>query len=232
MNYSEEHDMKANFPDSLNLLTDTMKIQGPFDFDEFSTYFCADPDQLDYLNPSYKRSYLPEDGKNYTVRLPIGLMNAYLVHGESFNRYVEEKKYLPQPAESQKSKPVAKRGVENIHVVQSGEVLGVIAEKYGCRVSQIKDWNDLYTSRIYEGQKLVLYLDKKVDNQPQAKPQIKVVDKDNPNYKYHVIKPGDTLWDIANMYDGLTVSELKRMNQGVNYKKLKPGDKLVVSANS
>jgi len=232
MNYKEEHNMRANFPDSLNLLTDTMNIKGPFDFNEFASYFCADIDQLDYLNPSYKRAYLPEDGKNYILRLPIGLMNAYLEHKEHFSRYVEENKDLPETVKNQKSKSVAKKGVENIHVVQSGEVLGVIAEKYGCRVSQIKDWNNLYSSRIYEGQKLILYLDKRIESQLAAQPEIKIVHKDNPGYKYHVIKPGDTLWDIANMYDGLTVSELKRLNQGVNYKRLKPGDKLVVSANS
>ena len=78
----------------------------------------------------------------------------------------------------------------------------------------------------------MLSLDKKVVAQPVAKPEIKTIPKDNPNYTYHVIRPGDTLWDIAKMYDGLTVTELKRLNQGVNYKKLKPGDKLVVSGKS
>ena len=232
MNYHEEHGLLAKLPDSLNLLTDTIQVKGHFDLAELSEYFCADIDQLIYLNPSLRLGKIPENDKRYTIRLPIGLMNAYLSYNDAYNSFVELRKEIP---EEEKPVVIAQNtttGVRNIHVVQSGEVLGVIAEKYGVGVSQVKDWNNLYSSRIYEGQKLVLYLDKKIDNQVDAKPEVKVVQKDNPAYKYHVIKPGDTLWDIAKLYDGLTVTELKRLNQGVNYKKLKPGDKLIVSPNS
>ena len=232
MTYHEEHGLSAKFPDSLNLLTDTIKVEGHFDLTELSEYFCADMDQLIYLNPSFRLGKVPENGKQYTIRLPIGLMNAYLAYNEAYNSFVEIRKELPAEEKTVAVVQSTPSGVRNIHVVQSGEVLGVIAEKYGVGVSQVKNWNNLYSSRIYEGQKLVLYLNKKIDTQVDAKPEVKVVAKDNPAYKYHVIRPGDTLWDIAKLYDGLTVTELKRLNQGVNYKKLKPGDKLIVSANS
>lgn len=232
MNYHQQYGLSPVIPDSLNLLTDTIAIKGPFDLYDISDYFCADLNQILYLNPSLKRAQVPEDNKKYTIRLPIGLVNAYLTYNDAFSAYLDHREEIKEEEEEEIRSAYVQRGVQNVHVVRSGEVLGVIAEKYGCRVSQIKDWNNLYTSRIYEGQKLVLYLDKKVEAQPVARPVEKVVPKDNPNYSYHVIRPGDTLWDIANMYDGLTVTELKRLNQGVNYKKLKPGDKLVVANKS
>ena len=239
MAFGDKHGLDPAFPDSLDLLTDTLRMTGPFNFDDLTEYFCGNTDHIAYLNSSFKRFCLPDDGKNYTVRLPIGLMNAYLQYQEGFEAFVMSKEEFQEEESPATQSIVVKnsaptRGVENIHVVKSGEVLGLIAEKYGCSVTQIKDWNNLYSSRIYEGQKLVIFLDRKVEQQPvTVAPQTtKVVSRDNPNYKYHVIKPGDTLWDIAKLYDGLTVTELKKLNSGLNYKKLKPGDKIIVSKNS
>jgi membrane-bound lytic murein transglycosylase D len=236
MNFGNEHGLVAAYPDSLNLLTDTIKVSGPLKIHDLAAYFCGNEYQLKYLNPSYKLGVIPGDGKKHPLRMPIGLMNAYLIYHEAFDSYLAAREAIIESTEKEVVMATApsRSGVENIHVVKSGEVLGIIAEKYGCSVGQIKDWNNLYTSRINEGQKLVLYLDKKVVSQPVAKaqPELNNSAEDNPNYKYHVIKPGDTLWDIAQKYDGLTVTELKRLNSGLNYKKLKPGDKIVVSTKS
>ncbi len=45
---------------------------------------------------------------------------------------------------------------------------------------------------------------------------------------YHVVQRGDTLWSICRKYDGLTVTELKKMNN-LNTGSLKPGQKLIVN---
>jgi LysM repeat protein len=47
-------------------------------------------------------------------------------------------------------------------------------------------------------------------------------------YVYHVVQPGDTLWSIAQRYDGISVDELKRVNKISNSKNLKPGTKLKI----
>jgi membrane-bound lytic murein transglycosylase D len=44
---------------------------------------------------------------------------------------------------------------------------------------------------------------------------------------YHVVQPGDTLWNIAKRYVGVTVEELKAINQ-LSSNELKPGTKLKV----
>ena len=46
-----------------------------------------------------------------------------------------------------------------VYRVRSGDVLGSIASKYGVRVSQLKAWNDLNTSVIRVGQKLIIHGD-------------------------------------------------------------------------
>ncbi len=40
------------------------------------------------------------------------------------------------------------------HVVQNGDHLTGIAKRYGCTVSQLKDWNDIRSDTIHPGQKL------------------------------------------------------------------------------
>ena len=47
-------------------------------------------------------------------------------------------------------------------------------------------------------------------------------------YEYHVVQPGDTLWSIAQRYNGLSVDDLKRVNKISNSKSLKPGTKLKI----
>jgi membrane-bound lytic murein transglycosylase D len=46
------------------------------------------------------------------------------------------------------------------------------------------------------------------------------------------VQRGDTLWKIANRYNGLTVEELKRANQISDNKSLKLGTKLKIPLKS
>lgn len=101
------------------------------------------------------------------------------------------------------------------HTVKRGENLGLIAKKYGCTVSQLKSWNGLTKSTIHPGQKLAVSKAATVDP--------------NKEYIYHTVKSGDTLWDIAKMYDGVTVSQIKELNNISNARRLKPGDKIRIS---
>jgi membrane-bound lytic murein transglycosylase D len=48
------------------------------------------------------------------------------------------------------------------------------------------------------------------------------------NCIYHVVQPGDTLWNIAQRYNGLTVDKLKADNQDVVDHPIKPGDVLKI----
>lgn len=230
MNYGETYGLVANVPDSLNLITDTIAIKGYFNFKELSEFFCANEKQILYLNPSYKTGIVPDNASAHIVRLPLGLLNEYLTLETAYNQYNLTEKVTP--IQTVAIERTLDKAPENIHVVKRGEVLGSIAEKYSCSVAQIKEWNNISTSRIYEGQKLKVYAAKKESSQSISQKSIQSPSPNNSAHKYHIIKAGDTLWDIANMYDGLTLSELKRMNSNIDHKRLKPGDKLIVSVKS
>jgi len=105
---------------------------------------------------------------------------------------------------------------KQIHTVRRGENLGLIANKYGCTVSQLKNWNNIRGTTIHPNQKLVVYS----GNTSAA---------GGKKYVYHTVKTGDTLWDIAKMYKGATVSEIKALNNIGNSRRLYPGQKLKVA---
>lgn len=52
--------------------------------------------------------------------------------------------------------PPSSSGSSNVHVVRSGETLGVIANRYRISVDQIREWNNLEGSLIRAGQQLIV----------------------------------------------------------------------------
>ena len=51
-------------------------------------------------------------------------------------------------------------------------------------------------------------------------------------FVYHIVQPGDTLWNIAQRYAGTTVEKLKKVNKINNSKGLRPGTKLKIQVTS
>ncbi len=120
---------------------------------------------------------------------------------------------------SKTKSPVHRSKSKSIHVVRSGENLGLIAKKYKCSVTDLKEWNNLRKSTIYPGQKLYVY-------KPETKSKSTLKEG---KYIYHVVKKGDTLWDIAKEYDGVTVEQIKRLNHIRNSHRLRPGQKIKIA---
>jgi membrane-bound lytic murein transglycosylase D len=46
---------------------------------------------------------------------------------------------------------------------------------------------------------------------------------------YHTIKSGETLWDIVNQYKGVTVDQIKKLNNITDVRRLQPGQKLKIA---
>jgi membrane-bound lytic murein transglycosylase D len=112
------------------------------------------------------------------------------------------------------------------HYVRSGENLAMIAGKYGCTVDDLKSWNNLKNNTIYPKQKL------KVSGEATlAKAETPVSAQNDsetrPKVVYYTVKRGDTLWDIANQYKGVSVDDLKKWNN-LGTSKLQVGQKLKI----
>ncbi len=113
------------------------------------------------------------------------------------------------------------------HQVKSGETLGGIAERYKTSVSSIRSWNNIQGNIIRTGQKLVVgktTVTERIETAETQTPDNK--GSDNQNYRYYTVQQGDTLWKIAQKYEGVTVEEIKKLNNIINEKDLRPGQKI------
>lgn len=119
--------------------------------------------------------------------------------------------------------PVKRSTSSSQHIVQSGETLGIIASKYKCNVTDLQEWNGLKGTKLQVGQKLKVY-----------PPSSASAQKGEVSGKYivHTVKSGDTLWDIAREYDGVTVDQIKKLNNLTRNSKLKIGQKLKIASAS
>lgn len=138
--------------------------------------------------------------------------------------------------------------VKKIHIVRKGENLNSIARKHHCNVNNIREWNNLKGNTLFKGQKLKIYPanEKTVissenlaskEEKPTSpensttlpKEPIAKKEKGESKYVYYTVQPGDTLWQIASKYQGVSIESIKKLNNIKNAKSLKPGTKIKVS---
>lgn len=131
---------------------------------------------------------------------------------------------------------VARRPRKLTYVVKKGDYLNDIAERYHVELYDLKRWNHLRSITLQTGQKLVILNEadethtERLAEQGTAKARKKAeVIAKTKRYKprFHQVQDGDTLWNIAQRYDGLTIDRLKKMNH-IRTNSLRPGQKLIV----
>lgn len=123
---------------------------------------------------------------------------------------------------------------ENVyHKVKSGETLGRLAEKYNTSIANLRSWNNIRGSNIQLGAKLIVgKTEVEISQSGMAeKKSSKVTSLKNDNV-YYTVQQGDTLWKIAQKYDGVSVNDLIRLNNLGNENEIKPGQKIKVQSAS
>jgi len=232
MNYASEHNIYPVKPDISCFKIDTVGVTDHLSFKQLSDYLDIPVEYLEYLNPTYKQNFIPYIGSPQTLCLPVEKIGDFLTNEKAIYAHKTEQDIKDSIAAAQ-NKPIAHvKGNAVVYRVKSGDVLGSIANRYHCRVSQIKDWNNLYSDRLKIGQKLYLYPKSSYAAQNKKKAQVTAqkstgVTQDK-NYVYYTVKQNDNLWDIANKFEGVSVDELIKLNKHLNFKNLKLGTKIKI----
>jgi len=110
-----------------------------------------------------------------------------------------------------------------IHLVERGETLATIAQKYGVTEEQLRQWNknDIKGDIIIAGSRI------KVAETNQINPNTSNSKTKKSAPVYHTIRSGDTLGKIADKYD-ISINELKRLNGNLKENRLQIGQKIRV----
>jgi len=227
MNHSLDHQIFPTNPQYTCIKYDTVMITKGFSFKDLSTYIGMPVKDIAYYNPMYKAELIPTSDKPLPLCLPTDKIGVYLTNEANIYADLQRKEVADSINDVKEEKKIDEQNML-VHRVKSGEYLGSIANKYKVSVSNLMAWNNMRSTRLSPGDKLTIY----TSNAPESKSvttasaATKSISKND--FKYHVIQPGDTLWDIAKKYNGITVNDLKQMNNNLNIKHLKPGMKIKV----
>nr|WP_245583651.1 lytic transglycosylase domain-containing protein [Salinimicrobium xinjiangense] len=212
--YAEEHGFQPPNPRATYFETDTIHTKKMLTFEQITEVTGVEKEMLQFLNPSYKLDVIPFiEGKSYSLRLPRNKTGLFVNNEQAIYGYAEaleqkKEETLPQLVES--GAPIRYR-------VRSGDYLGKIAERYGVGVSQIKQWNSLRSNNLRIGQRLIIYPQNNTSTASgTASPKI------------YTVKHGDSLWSISKKFPGVTVQQIKNLNN-MRSNRLKPGMKLKLS---
>jgi len=230
MNYTSEHNMYSAIPKKTFLTVDTVVVKKQISFEQISAVLEIPVEDLQYLNPSYKKNVIPvlPDETSY-LTLPAGKIGTFINNENNiYNFYKKDTLNSSEILASQES--------IKIHTVKSGEHLSTIAKRYGCTVADLKQWNGIKSSTVKPGRKLTIYVyekeapEKKTTTAAAVSPEKKKeATAASGGFKYYTVKKGDSLFKIAKA-NGTTVDALKKLNGFGEKFTLVPGKKIKIAA--
>ena len=253
MNFAYEHQLQP-LPLEFPLMVDSVHVKQELHLGQVSEVLGVPLNQLQALNPQYRRSIIPGVGGPYSLVLPSDQTGTFVSMEDSIshfkaNEYFSRANLGKSPSRSRYTPEIPKGDYKTLsYRVKSGDNLGFISEWYGIGLSTLRYWNNIYGNTIRVGQKLTVYVPgpkyqklKEVDNMSFAQKQKMIgkggsrsVETKAPDpkilaqgYVLYTVKSGDNLWDIARKYPGISNEDIMRLN-GMNSTALKPGQVLKI----
>ncbi len=234
MNYYAEHNICPMKPNDFQAL-DTVHVNQEIHFGQIAEILDIPVNELQRLNPQFKRDIVPGNYKPYALVLPTKKMIAFIDKKDEilncrrstyFAHRLDTDRYLKGGSTS-----VGSDGVV-YYRVKKGDNLSKIAKRNGVTVAQLKSWNNLKSTFLSIGKQLIVRKDAPPPSSVDSKEQYAEVREDSIQRisrevnQYYRVKKGDTLGEIAKK-NGVTVSELKSWN-GLSSSKIAIGEQLIV----
>lgn len=228
LTYAEEYNLLPNQP-AYQMANDTLMMKGFANLKTLANSLSICYEDIEKLNPNLKRFGLKSDKHYYPIRLPLDKIEEARNNRDTlfYLAALNGKKDLEYLARNSTGSTYGRS--KHVYRVKSGDVLGTIAARYSVRVSDIKKWNRLNSNTIRIGQKLNMWIypNTKIKSTVASSPAPKHVPISLDGKKTHTVQPGDTLWDISNMYKGLNIEKIKALNK-LKSDKLQPGQVLII----
>ena len=257
MTYPEEHHLYP-LPSGLPKSTDTIMVTKPLHFKQVSEMMNINIDYLRDLNPQYRRDVIPAGKKAYPLRLGFNYVTDFAEVEDSIykfnrNKYFPEGKLVVSPSKTYYPPVVPKGHTKVYYTVKQGDAVGLIAQWFHVRTSDLRYWNNIHRNLIRVGQKLVIYVPKskasrykKIDSMTFAQKQASigksvtkqtaakttVQEPEDDSYIYYTVRRGDNLWSIAKKFNGVTNESIMKLNNINDVRKISPGQRLKIKKKS
>jgi len=253
-NYYKEHNLSPIYPE-IPIATDTILIFENLHLKQVSEVLNIPLKALRDLNPQYKENIIPAKGTSFPITIPIEYIGSFIDLQDSiFNFkdsiYFNADNTIRNPQKSYYIPQAPTNRDKLIYTVKSGDNLGFISEWYHVRTSDIRYWNNVRGNMIRVGQKLNIYVPKgsaskyadinslSFEQKQQrigkstSKVEEPITQSTDNSYIYYKVKSGDTLWEIAKKYSGVTETDIMRLNNMTSGKSLKAGQVIKIKVKS
>ncbi|MCF8224434.1 MAG: transglycosylase SLT domain-containing protein [Bacteroidales bacterium] len=192
----------------------------------------------------------------YALAIPVKKVGEFIELRDSViaykdSVYFSDEKLITSPSRVDRNYQVdlpADKYDKIYYTVKSGDSPGLIADWYDVRLSDLRYWNNIRRNLIRSGQKLVVYkpkgnserymgLDGMTFSEKQRfagrevreeteEPEIASDGNQTLEFFYYTVRPGDTLWEIAQKYPGVTDTDISKWNNLTDSNRIKPGQKI------
>lgn len=245
--YHKEHGIEPKRAIVKHFDTDTVMVQRKLTFNQISNLLDIPVAQLQLLNPSYKINTVPVyNDKKHFIRLPLDKIAIFTSNEDkiyAYADYEDNKRERPYTASSNtavaSSDDSGSKTISSTkyHKIRRGESLGLISNKYGVSVSDLKRWNGLRSNVISSGKSLKIITYKRVpvkidkidkdEDTAVAATSVKKTKVEPAVDGIYTVKSGDNLGEIASKYD-VSIQDLKEWNN-LSDSVIKVDSKLVVA---
>lgn len=249
-NYYEKHGITPLFPE-IPIATDSVIISDNLHLQQVSEVLGIPMKALRDLNPQYKLDIIPGKGSKYPLTLPMNFTGEFIDQEDFILAYKDSVFFnsdntIRNPQKSYYIPQAPTNRDKIIYTVKSGDNLGYISEWYHVKISDIRYWNNVTGNTIRVGQKLNIYVPNgsagkyaDINNLSFEEKQQKIgktvtqsvevkTESTNNDYVYYKVRSGDTLWDIAKKYQGVTENDIMKLNNMSSGRSLKAGQTIKI----
>ncbi len=234
--YYKEHSIKSQAI-SVPLTSDTLMVSKLLHLQQVSEVLGVPINLLRDLNPQFKLDVIPARERAFALKLPVDAVGSYIDKEKQIFAYKDsvffnrKNSINPIKYTSSYQYDVPAGSVRYDYKVQSGDVLGLISERFGVTASQLRSWNNIYGNMIRVNQRLIVYVSPKIAAQLGIVIPAKTSQKTDSGYITHTVKAGDTLQTIANQYPGVSGDDIIKINN-LKSDKIFPGQTLKIKPRS
>ena len=226
LNHLEEHNLHLEEP-SYPMEYEQLNFDKTFQLKTLASLTEVCLKDLEKLNPSIKQGRIPESHRSMSIRIPKS--KAFFIKenlawiSDSLSKAAPILvAYTSQVETATKGSSPLQTTSRIAYKVKSGDAIGTIASRHGVTLTQLKQWNNLSSNLIKEGQILIIH-----SNSNRSSSKTIALNSDNPtSSKTYTVRPGDSLWMISQKHS-LSIEQIKRLNN-LNTTQIKPGQRLIV----
>lgn len=219
MNYPLEHNIYPVSPRISYNDMDTVHVNSQVSFDQITAFIKISLDELKFLNPMYKKGFIPYVGTSMPLVLPFSLVGDFINNETAIYKYV-----TPKELEKQQLL-LAKLNIEKKEVKQHTadsklKALSDTSERLLASKQNIPE--TLNTRSVIIENKNTTY------NVAPVNPIVKESVKPKVDTQTYFVKRGEGIFSIAQKF-GVTVDDLRAWNKLNARYLIYPGQKLIVT---